>query len=130
MVVGWRERKKTETRQAIGRAALALATERGPATITVNDIAEAAGVSPRTAFNYFPTKEAAILGFDPDRRRELLDRLDARPADEPPVQALREANRWSEETGPSRGAPVLAWPASTPSSRARIWPASCRSRTS
>lgn len=99
MVVGWRERRKTETRQAIGRAALALATERGPATITVDDIAEAAGVSPRTVFNYFPTKEAAILGFDPDRRRELLDRLDARPADEPPLQALREANRGPDGDG-------------------------------
>jgi AcrR family transcriptional regulator len=91
--LGLRERKKAETRQAIADAALALAVERGPGDVTVDDIAAAAGVSARTVFNYFPTKEAAILGVDPQRRRDLLDRLAARPAGEPPLQAMREALR-------------------------------------
>jgi AcrR family transcriptional regulator len=102
---GLRERKKAETRQAIADAALALAVERGPAAITVDDIAAAAGVSPRTVFNYFATKEEAILGVDPERRRELLARLEDRPADEPPLTALRETMR--DSTGSNAGA--LAW---------------------
>jgi len=106
MATGLRERKKVATRQAIGRAALTLATERGPGAVTVDDIAEAAGVSPRTVFNYFPTKEAAILGVDPDRRRELIERLDARPAAEAPLQALREALRASDDDD---GDGAIAW---------------------
>lgn len=86
---GLRERKKGETRRAIADAALDLATRRGPGAVTVDDIAAAADVSPRTVFNHFPTKEAAILGIDPEQRRELLRALDQRPADEPPVEALR-----------------------------------------
>lgn len=108
--IGLRERKKAETRQAISDAALALAVERGPATITVDDIAAAAGVSARTVFNYFPTKEAAILGLDPDRRRELVERFEARPADETPLEALRAAMRGSR---PGEGA--VTW-----STRARL----------
>jgi AcrR family transcriptional regulator len=88
---GLRTRKKAETRHAIAAAALALATEHGPGDVTVEDIAAAANVSPRTVFNYFPTKEAAILGTDPERRAELLERLESRPADEAPLTALHEA---------------------------------------
>lgn len=103
--LGLRERKKAETRKAIADAALALAVERGPAAVTVDDIAAAAGISARTVFNYFATKEDAILGVDAERRRDLLDRLDARPADESPLRALREAMR--DSTGSSEGA--VAW---------------------
>jgi AcrR family transcriptional regulator len=91
MATGLRERKKTATRQAISDAALALAVERGPTAVTVEDIAAAAGVSPRTVFNYFPSKEAAILGLDPDNRRELVERLETRPLSEAPLRALRNA---------------------------------------
>lgn len=105
--VGLRERKKAVTRKAIGDAALALAIERGPADVTVDDIAAAADVSPRTVFNYFATKEAAILGVDPERRRQLLDRLDARPALEAPLDALREALR--DSTDDDSGAGAIAW---------------------
>ena len=58
--LGLRERKKAETRQAIADAALALALERGPGDVTVDDIAAAAGVSARTVFNYFARKEDLI----------------------------------------------------------------------
>jgi AcrR family transcriptional regulator len=88
---GLRERKKTATRRAISDAALTLAVERGPSAITVDDIAAGAGVSPRTVFNYFPSKEAAILGLDPDNRAELVERLETRPISEPPLVALRNA---------------------------------------
>ena len=56
------ERKKRETRRAIHRAALDLVEESGFDAVTTDQIAGRAGVSPRTFFNYFPTKEAAVLG--------------------------------------------------------------------
>lgn len=88
---GLRERKKTDTRRAISRAALLLAVERGPEAITVDEIAAAADVSPRTVFNYFATKEEAILGFDPSRSLELGQSVRDRPARETPLAALRAA---------------------------------------
>ena len=56
-----RERKKQATREALGAAALRLALEHGPENVRVNDIAEAAGVSPRTYNNYFSSREEAIV---------------------------------------------------------------------
>lgn len=58
-----RERKKVETWTAIHEAAASLAHDRGLEQATVEAIAESAGVSPRTFFNYFPAKEDAVLGF-------------------------------------------------------------------
>jgi AcrR family transcriptional regulator len=85
---GLRERKKAETRQALMTAAVRLAERLGPDRVTVEAIAEAAGVSARTFFNYFPSKEDAIIGINPDETSELLDDLAARPADEAPLEAL------------------------------------------
>jgi AcrR family transcriptional regulator len=99
MPIGLRERKKAETRQAISAAALELALTHGPGGVTVDDIAAAADVSPRTVFNYFATKEEAILGVDPERRAEVLARLAERPADEPPLVSLREAMRSDDTAG-------------------------------
>lgn len=92
-VVGLRERKKVDTRRTIARAALRLAAERGPDAITVDDIAAAAGVSPRTVFNYFTSKEQAIVGFDPHRGHDLGRSLLDRPAKESPLVALRNTFR-------------------------------------
>lgn len=58
---GLRERKKQATREALRTAALRLALERGPEQVRVDDIAEAAGVSPRTYNNYFSSREQAIV---------------------------------------------------------------------
>lgn len=60
---GLRARKQRRTRQAIHRAAVELASERGPDAATVADISDRVGISPRTFFNYFPTKEDAIVGM-------------------------------------------------------------------
>ncbi len=69
-----RERKKLATRRSLRRAALDLVAERGFAHVTIEDIAEAADVSPRTFFNYFPSKEAALFGTDPERIPVLRER--------------------------------------------------------
>ena len=58
---GLREQKKQATREALGAAALRLALEHGPVNVRVDDIAEAAGVSPRTYNNYVSSREQAII---------------------------------------------------------------------
>lgn len=57
-----RERKARQTRESIHRAAVSLSYERGLDAATVAQIAEAAGISQRTFFNYFASKEDAIIG--------------------------------------------------------------------
>jgi AcrR family transcriptional regulator len=85
--LGRRERKKRETRRALEDAALRLANERGPDNVTVEEIADAADVSVRTFFNYFSSKEEAIVGGDGDAT-PLVEHLLARPVDEPPLVAV------------------------------------------
>lgn len=87
--VSLRERKKLATRRLLRRAALDLVSERGVANVTVEDIAEAADVSPRTFFNYFPSKEAALFGGDPGRAAGLRDRVASQSPGEPPLAAVR-----------------------------------------
>ncbi|WP_108260134.1 TetR/AcrR family transcriptional regulator [Mangrovicoccus ximenensis] len=65
MTVPLRERRRIETAREIQRATLRLATERGLDNVTTDAIAEAAGVSPRTFFNYYTNKEAASVGLPP-----------------------------------------------------------------
>jgi AcrR family transcriptional regulator len=84
-----RERKKLATRQSLRRHALDLVAKRGFTHVTVEDIAEAADVSPRTFFNYFPSKEAALFGADPDRAASLRERLAREAPGEPALTALR-----------------------------------------
>jgi AcrR family transcriptional regulator len=84
-----RERKKQATRRALRRVALDLIAERGFSQVTVEHIAAAADVSPRTFFNYFPSKEAALFGIDPDRVAALRERVLREAPGQPSLDALR-----------------------------------------
>jgi len=88
--LGLRERKKRQTRQAIRDAAVRLVADRGLEGVTVDEIAAAANVSPRTFFNYFRSKEDALGGIDNDEITEACAALRARPATEPPLAAVAE----------------------------------------
>ncbi|MFE5738295.1 TetR/AcrR family transcriptional regulator [Streptomyces celluloflavus] len=84
---GLRERKKMQTRQAIRRAAYRLFEKQGYDATPVDQIAEAADVSPSTVFRYFPTKEDIVLTDEYDTVLEAAIR--DRPATEPVVESLR-----------------------------------------
>lgn len=89
--MGLRERKKLATRQALTWAAIRLAVDRGLENVHVEDIAAAAGVSPRTYNNYFGSKYEAICAATVDRAELIGEALLARPAEESLAEALLAA---------------------------------------
>ncbi|MCL7460892.1 TetR family transcriptional regulator [Micromonospora echinofusca] len=88
---GRRDRKKRRTRAALTEAALRLVAERGLAQVTVEEISEAADVSPRTFFNYFACKDDALVGDQAGDAARLVARLAAVPPEVPVLTALRTA---------------------------------------
>ncbi|GAB2907899.1 TetR/AcrR family transcriptional regulator [Nonomuraea fastidiosa] len=87
MMAGLRERKKEQTRQRIAETALRLFAEHGYDAVTVNEIAEAAGVAKVTLFAYFPSKESLVLDQIKDDYAAVVRN---RPEGMPPLGALRE----------------------------------------
>ena len=88
---GRRERHRTETRDRLYRAALALFAERGFLETTVEDITEAADVGKGTFFNYFPTKEHILAEFGGQRTAAVERALqDARETKGPVLDVLRD----------------------------------------
>lgn len=88
---GRRRRKAARTRAAIETAALSLFRDQGFEATTVEQIAEAADVAPRTFFRYFPSKDAVLLGdigSEVDRMRTVLDQ---RAGTEHPMRSLAVA---------------------------------------
>ena len=92
---GLRERRKALTRQEITEAAVNLFERQGFDATTVEEIAAAADVSPRTFFRYFESKVEILLpqehGDDDEPGVEEL--VAARPADESPIEALHQVFR-------------------------------------
>src|SRR5246127_2962917 len=87
---GLRERKKQRTRDAIARAALELFAERGYQETTLPEIAEAADVSTRTIFAYFPSKEDILFSDFPVMKQALAQALAERPEGEDALETVRK----------------------------------------
>ncbi|WP_369386866.1 TetR family transcriptional regulator [Streptomyces sp. CG1] len=89
--LGRRDRKKAATRRTLLHTATRMFAERGYQETTVKDIAAEAGVTERTFFRYFPSKEdlvfAEIQDFVPLVAREIV----RRPAGEPPLTAVHNS---------------------------------------
>ncbi|MEU1284241.1 TetR family transcriptional regulator [Kitasatospora sp. NPDC005856] len=86
---GLRERKKIKTRKLIRQEALRLFLESGYEETTVEQIAEAAEISPSTFFRYFPSKEHVVFA---DEYEPLLEHaIASRCTDEPLVVAVRNS---------------------------------------
>src|SRR5215469_8611175 len=90
-----RERKKRQTRDALLHAALRLFDAKGYEHTAVREITDAVDVSERTFFRYFASKEDLTLAFVREGSDALLEALVARPPEEEPLTALREAFRAS-----------------------------------
>jgi AcrR family transcriptional regulator len=87
--LGLRERKRRATSRAIQIAVVDLVAERGIDHVTVDDISRVADISPRTFFNYFPTKEAALVGEPPALpAAELVENFVTAGVGEPVLRGL------------------------------------------
>ncbi|MFE5299453.1 TetR/AcrR family transcriptional regulator [Streptomyces sp. NPDC056632] len=90
-VPGLRERKKQRTRDALIRAALELFTSQGYERTTVDEIVDAVDVSQRTFFRYFATKEDVAFAVQQMVEQRFVQALAGRPAEEGPLDAMRNA---------------------------------------
>lgn len=88
---GRRERKRRQTRERIETAALSLFLERGFDNTTIEDITEAADVSKRSFFDYFPSKEDVVAAWQDSFACGLSDAVAAQPADASLVEVIETA---------------------------------------
>jgi AcrR family transcriptional regulator len=88
--MGLRETKKVQTRQAIAAAAMGLFVTQGFDRVTVAEVARAAGVSEKTVFNYFPTKEDIFFDEVPERLEALTEAVRQRGSGQSLIQAMHE----------------------------------------
>ncbi|RXT28168.1 TetR family transcriptional regulator [Rhizobium leguminosarum] len=88
---GRRERKRRQTRERIEQAAMSLFLQRGFEATTIEDITEAADVSKRSFFDYFPSKEEVVFAWQDAFADRLMAAIAARPADESSVTAVEAA---------------------------------------
>jgi AcrR family transcriptional regulator len=88
---GLRERKRADTHARIHQAALALFARQGFETTTLDDIATAAGVSRRSLFHYFGSKEDIVLSTKAGLAELIEAAIARRPADEPLLEMAEHA---------------------------------------
>lgn len=101
------DRRRRLMRDELRSIAIALFAERGFDEVTVDDIAEAAGISARTFFRYFATKDEVVLAYEDRLHERLLAALRDRPPSEGGVKALREAYIATSHVEPANRARVL-----------------------
>lgn len=88
---GLRERKKQRTRTALIDAAHVLFCANGFEATTIDRIADAAEVSPRTFFRYFDSKEDVALALADEQVTTMLAAFAAQPPDVPVLTAMQRA---------------------------------------
>jgi AcrR family transcriptional regulator len=106
--VGLRETKKQQTREEIAGKAMGLFVRRGFDHVTVAEVAEAAGVSQKTVFNYFPTKEDLFYDEVPAREAALVEAVHNRKSGESIPAALERMHSAACERMCSRGFATFA----------------------
>jgi AcrR family transcriptional regulator len=99
-----RERNKQSARETIVRVAADLFSERGYATTTLADIADAAGLAPSTLFNYYPSKSDIVFSLFNDAIESAERRIVGRPEGEPATAAVIA---WVKEDLPVVEAPYV-----------------------
>lgn len=98
-----RVRRRRLLQDEIERIAIRLFVERGYDTVSVDDIAAEAGMSGRTFFRYYASKDEILRRYQSALTEALLDAFAAQPADVPALRALREAYAsTSAVAGPDR----------------------------
>jgi AcrR family transcriptional regulator len=98
---GLRERKKQKTRDTIIKVALELFAERGYEQTTIAEIADAAEVSPRTIFAYFPSKEDILFCDTPEIQERLAQAVKGRAEGVTALDALRDVIAETLDLGPN-----------------------------
>jgi AcrR family transcriptional regulator len=98
---GLRERKKQKTRDTIIKVALDLFAERGYEQTTIAEIADAAEVSPRTIFAYFPSKEDILFCDTPVIQERLAQAVKGRAEGVTALDALRDIIVETLDLGPN-----------------------------
>jgi AcrR family transcriptional regulator len=98
---GLRERKKQKTRETIVDVALELFCKQGYEQTTIAEIADAAEVSPRTIFAYFPSKEDILFSDVPEIHERWARALEGRVEGVSALDALREIIEESFDLGPN-----------------------------
>ncbi|GII89371.1 hypothetical protein Ssi03_73610 [Sphaerisporangium siamense] len=116
---GLRDRTRRAVRAEIAGRALQLFAERGFDATTVDDIAHAAGMSKRSFFRYFPTKEDAVFGEVEAMGEQVAEEIATRPPEEGPWECLHAVLRgWEARiTAQVEGMRLIE---STPALRARL----------
>ena len=106
-----RERTRRAVTREIGEAALALFVERGYEATTIDDVAAAVGMSQRSVFRYFATKEEIVLGkLDLIVAEDVLQALRGRPLNEPIWTSLHHLAHVLVEHGDQPGWQELTEP--------------------
>jgi AcrR family transcriptional regulator len=88
---GLRERKRDAIRRGLRIAAMTLMAEHDVDEVTIERIAAAVDVAPRTFFNYFPSKEAVLGGPSEEDTAAFVERVVSRPSALSPLEALGDA---------------------------------------
>jgi AcrR family transcriptional regulator len=105
---GWTKRR-SKLLERYEQIAWNLFAKRGFREVTVDEIAEAAGVSARTLFRYFPTKEDFLLGFPRRGAKELTAAISRMPASPTPIQSVWQLIREHSLTNPSDVRLLTLW---------------------